>query len=123
MCDLHADAILAYLRVGESIRLLRRYALPLLLCLSLPAFAKPAERPRYEVVGYVMAPKPGALLDTSTIAAAKLTRINYAFFILKDGVIVERLKAAGCQPASTLLGVTRLAFPELLVEIEATAIA
>jgi enamine deaminase RidA (YjgF/YER057c/UK114 family) len=28
---------------------------------------------------------------------------------------------AGCRPASTLLGVARLAFPELLVEIEATA--
>jgi chitinase len=37
-----------------------------------------------------MAPQPGALLDATTIAAAKLTRINYAFFILKDGVISER---------------------------------
>jgi enamine deaminase RidA (YjgF/YER057c/UK114 family) len=35
----------------------------------------------------------------------------------------SRLKAAGCQPASTLLGVQRLAFPELMVELEATAIA
>jgi enamine deaminase RidA (YjgF/YER057c/UK114 family) len=34
-----------------------------------------------------------------------------------------RLAAAGCRPASTLLGVTRLAFPPLLVEIEATAVA
>jgi enamine deaminase RidA (YjgF/YER057c/UK114 family) len=34
-----------------------------------------------------------------------------------------RLGAAGCQPASTLLGVARLAFPELMVELEATAIA
>lgn len=34
-----------------------------------------------------------------------------------------RLAEAGCQPASTLLGVTHLAFPELLVEIEATAVA
>lgn len=34
---------------------------------------------------------------------------------------VERLSAAGCRPATTLLGVTRLASPELLVEIEATA--
>jgi enamine deaminase RidA (YjgF/YER057c/UK114 family) len=37
-------------------------------------------------------------------------------------VILERLAAAGCRPASTLLGVTRLAFPELLIEIEATAV-
>ncbi len=36
--------------------------------------------------------------------------------------IAERLGAAGCIPASTLVGVTRLAFPELLVELTATAI-
>ncbi len=34
-----------------------------------------------------------------------------------------RLSAAGCQPASTLLGVQRLAFPALMVELEATAVA
>ena len=34
-----------------------------------------------------------------------------------------RLAAAGCRAASTLLGVTRLAFPELLIELEATAAA
>jgi enamine deaminase RidA (YjgF/YER057c/UK114 family) len=34
-----------------------------------------------------------------------------------------RLAGAGCRFASTLLGVTRLAFPELPVEIEATAAA
>jgi enamine deaminase RidA (YjgF/YER057c/UK114 family) len=35
--------------------------------------------------------------------------------------ISSRLAAVGCQPSSTLLGVKRLAFPELLIEIEATA--
>lgn len=39
------------------------------------------------------------------------------------GVVAERLNRAGCRPASTLLGVQRLAFPELLIEIEATAVA
>jgi enamine deaminase RidA (YjgF/YER057c/UK114 family) len=34
-----------------------------------------------------------------------------------------RLAKAGCRPASTLLGVSRLAYPELLVEVEATAAA
>jgi enamine deaminase RidA (YjgF/YER057c/UK114 family) len=38
------------------------------------------------------------------------------------GVLLERLGRAGCTPASTLLGVVRLAFPELLVEVEATAL-
>jgi enamine deaminase RidA (YjgF/YER057c/UK114 family) len=37
-------------------------------------------------------------------------------------VVVERLDGAGCRPASTLLGVARLAFPDMLVEIEATAV-
>jgi enamine deaminase RidA (YjgF/YER057c/UK114 family) len=37
--------------------------------------------------------------------------------------IANRLARAGIQPASTLLGVTRLAFPENLIEIEATAVA
>ena len=36
-------------------------------------------------------------------------------------VIVQRLQAAGCQPPGVFLGVTRLAFPEALVEIEVTA--
>jgi enamine deaminase RidA (YjgF/YER057c/UK114 family) len=38
------------------------------------------------------------------------------------GTFAGRLAAAECRPASTLLGVTGLAFPELLVEIEATAV-
>jgi enamine deaminase RidA (YjgF/YER057c/UK114 family) len=37
--------------------------------------------------------------------------------------ITNRLARAGIQPASTLLGVTRLAFPDNLIEIEATAVA
>jgi enamine deaminase RidA (YjgF/YER057c/UK114 family) len=32
------------------------------------------------------------------------------------------LAQAGCRPASTLLGVARLAIPSLMVEIEATAV-
>ena len=38
------------------------------------------------------------------------------------GPAAARLAESGCRPASTLLGVTTLAFPELLVEIEATAV-
>jgi enamine deaminase RidA (YjgF/YER057c/UK114 family) len=37
------------------------------------------------------------------------------------GSMAGRLAEAGCRPASTLLGVARLAYPEMLVEIEATA--
>jgi enamine deaminase RidA (YjgF/YER057c/UK114 family) len=37
-------------------------------------------------------------------------------------LVAERLGKAGCRPASTLLGVARLAHPDMLVEIEATAL-
>ena len=42
-------------------------------------------------------------------------------FLEAFGAVAGRLAQAGCRPASTLLGVTRLAYPEMLVEIEATA--
>ncbi len=38
------------------------------------------------------------------------------------GAAAGRLAQAGCRPASTLVGVTRLAYPQMLVEIEATAV-
>lgn len=69
----------------------------------------------------------------TVLAAAGFTlgdvmRLNFyttdvdRFFEAYD-VLVSRLAAAGCRNASTLLGVARLAFPELLVELEATAVA
>jgi enamine deaminase RidA (YjgF/YER057c/UK114 family) len=57
-----------------------------------------------------------------------VVRLNYyttdvdAFFQASEA-IGPRLGAAGCRAAGTLLGVTRLAFPELMVEVEATAVA
>jgi enamine deaminase RidA (YjgF/YER057c/UK114 family) len=39
------------------------------------------------------------------------------------GVLAERLGSIGVTPPGTLLGVARLAFPELMVELEATAVA
>ncbi|NHC13871.1 RidA family protein [Motilibacter deserti] len=39
------------------------------------------------------------------------------------GVLASRLGAAGVAPATTMLGVTRLAIPVLMVELEATAVA
>jgi enamine deaminase RidA (YjgF/YER057c/UK114 family) len=38
------------------------------------------------------------------------------------GDLAKRFTAAGVRPSSTLVGVTRLAFPEMMVEIEATAV-
>jgi enamine deaminase RidA (YjgF/YER057c/UK114 family) len=39
------------------------------------------------------------------------------------GVLASRLGAAGVAPATTMLGVTRLALPALMVELEGTAVA
>jgi hypothetical protein len=37
-------------------------------------------------------------------------------------VLGTRLGAVGVMPAGTLLGVARLAFPELMIEMEGTAV-
>ncbi len=39
------------------------------------------------------------------------------------GILGNRLGESGVRPPMTLLGITRLAFPELMIEIEATACA
>jgi enamine deaminase RidA (YjgF/YER057c/UK114 family) len=68
------------------------------------------------------------VLSQAGMTLADVVRLNIfttdidAFFGAHASM-VERLDAAGCKPASTLLGVTRLAFPEMLVELEATAVA
>ena len=43
-------------------------------------------------------------------------------FFANRSVLLERLAGVGCRYSSTLLGVARLARPEFLVEIEATAV-
>jgi enamine deaminase RidA (YjgF/YER057c/UK114 family) len=67
-----------------------------------------------------------AVLRESGFDWDNVVRLNYyatdvdAFYTALD-IIAERL--AGRQVTSTLLGVTRLAYPELLIELEATAVA
>ncbi|MDI3330422.1 MAG: Rid family hydrolase [Micrococcus sp.] len=66
------------------------------------------------------------VLDQAGTSLAHVVRLNY-YTTEVDGllgawhILTERLGAAGCRPTSTLLGVARLAFPDLLLEIEATA--
>ena len=68
------------------------------------------------------------VLRQAGMTLADVVRLNYyttdvdAFLQTADAW-GARLAAAGCRPASTLLGVARLAFPDLLIEMEATAIA
>lgn len=65
-----------------------RVILALVACTFLVRGARLAPRPKYEVVGYIFG--AGGTIDGSIIATKKMTRINYAFFALKDGVAVER---------------------------------
>jgi enamine deaminase RidA (YjgF/YER057c/UK114 family) len=68
------------------------------------------------------------VLGAAGMTLANVVRLNYyttdmtAFGAASLG-LTARLQGAGVQPAGTLLGVTALAFPGLLVEIEATAVA
>jgi enamine deaminase RidA (YjgF/YER057c/UK114 family) len=66
------------------------------------------------------------VLRAAGLSLGDVVRLNYYVTDVDQAlgafdVLGERLAAAGCRPASTLLGVTRLAFPDLMVEIEATA--
>jgi enamine deaminase RidA (YjgF/YER057c/UK114 family) len=67
------------------------------------------------------------LLSEAGFALADVVRLNYYVtdvdaFIDAGEVYGAKLAQAGARPASTLLGVSRLAIPSLLVEIEATAV-
>jgi enamine deaminase RidA (YjgF/YER057c/UK114 family) len=66
-----------------------------------------------------------AVLKSAGMTFANVARLNIYttdvdLFLASYGTMLERL--GGNKPASTLLGVTRLAFPPLMVEIEATAV-
>jgi enamine deaminase RidA (YjgF/YER057c/UK114 family) len=68
------------------------------------------------------------VLAAAGLTLAQVVRLNYYTtdvdaFAAASADLNQRLTEGGCRPASTLLGVARLAFPELLVEIEATATA
>lgn len=67
------------------------------------------------------------ILKAAGCTLGNVVRLNFyttdmeAFHAAND-IIVSHLAKVGGQPASTLLGVAKLAFPEALVEIEATAV-
>ena len=68
-----------------------------------------------------------ATLHEAGMDLSKVVRMNYyttdvqAFITKAERVIGERLTKAGCKPSSTLLGVTALANPDFIIEIEAIA--
>jgi enamine deaminase RidA (YjgF/YER057c/UK114 family) len=67
------------------------------------------------------------VLTEAGFGLADVVRLNFYVtdvdaFIQAGEVYGSKLAQSGARPASTLLGVARLAIPELLVEIEATAV-
>jgi enamine deaminase RidA (YjgF/YER057c/UK114 family) len=68
------------------------------------------------------------VLKNAGLSLRNIVRLN-VYTTDVDGVVehwtsvMGRVNEAGGRYASTLLGVARLAFPELLVELEATAVA
>jgi enamine deaminase RidA (YjgF/YER057c/UK114 family) len=68
------------------------------------------------------------VLGEAGFTLSDVMRLNYyttdvdQFFGVYD-ILTTRLAEAGCRPATMLVGVSRLAYPEMLIEIEATAVA
>ncbi|NUP01241.1 MAG: RidA family protein [Nonomuraea sp.] len=69
-----------------------------------------------------------AVLGEGGMSLANLVRLNvYTTDVDRlfehYGVLAGRLGAAGVAPSTTMLGVTRLAIPTLMIELEGTAVA
>jgi enamine deaminase RidA (YjgF/YER057c/UK114 family) len=69
-----------------------------------------------------------AVLGEAGMSLANVVRLNvYTTDVDRlfehYGVLASRLGAAGVAPSTTMLGVTRLALPDLMVELEGTAVA
>jgi enamine deaminase RidA (YjgF/YER057c/UK114 family) len=69
-----------------------------------------------------------AVLARAGMKLSNVVRLNYyvtdvqAYF-QSSGPVADRLANAGCKAAGTLLGVASLFHPDIVVEIEATAVA
>ena len=69
-----------------------------------------------------------AVLREAGMSLANVVRLNLYTtdvdaFLANAAALAGRTGAAGVAPPGTLLGVARLAFPELMIELEATAVA
>ena len=69
-----------------------------------------------------------AVLIEAGMSLTNVVRLNFYTtdvdaYLANAAVVGARTGAAGVAPAGTLLGVARLAFPELMIEMEATAVA
>jgi enamine deaminase RidA (YjgF/YER057c/UK114 family) len=97
-------------------------------CVSVDADGNPLHLGDMEAQFHCALDNLERVLAQAGLTLGHLVRLNYyvsdipAFLeaVPKVGV---RLRAAGCKPASTLLGINQLAMPGLVIEIEATAAA
>jgi enamine deaminase RidA (YjgF/YER057c/UK114 family) len=64
-----------------------------------------------------------ANMEPKNIVRLNFYTTNVDEFMAKAGDMVPVFASAGCKPASTLLGVTRLFEPNAMIEIEVTAVA
>ncbi|MGW7278551.1 RidA family protein [Streptomyces sp. NPDC054844] len=69
-----------------------------------------------------------AVLGEAGMSLANLVRLNVYTtdvdgLFAHYGLLASRLGAAGVAPTTTMLGVARLAVPDLMVELEGTAVA
>ncbi|MGD0661348.1 MAG: RidA family protein [Syntrophorhabdales bacterium] len=69
-----------------------------------------------------------SVLKEAGLTLANVVRLNYyttdmRCFLSAGPVLGKRLEAARCKPSSTLLAVTSLFHPDIMLEIEATAVA
>ncbi|KAA0234325.1 MAG: hypothetical protein JJLCMIEE_02488 [Acidimicrobiales bacterium] len=60
-------------------------------------------------------------MDLSNVVRLNVYTTDVDAVFANYGLIAERLGTAGVAPPGSLLGVSRLAYPELMVELEATA--
>ena len=65
----------------------------------------------------------GANMTLANVVRLTIYATDVEAFLLAYGPAAQRLAAAGTQPAMTLLGVTRLFAPDVMVELEAEAVA
>ena len=61
--------------------------------------------------------------DLSDVVRLNTYTTNVDAFLEASESFTACLREAGCRPSATLIGVDRLAFPDFLVELEATAVA
>jgi len=65
----------------------------------------------------------GAGMDPTNIVRLNMYTTDVPAFMERAGDLVSIMAGDGCRPVSTLLGVAALFEPELMIELEATAVA